>query len=137
MTDKKHKKKKKLAKTKSDNNLYVPSNKELEDLIERIRNENDKIISQEESIKARHLREVELIINKIFKEFEDQKPMLLMKILLLECINELINYHKEKSVKYFKSKDIDYAKVWYKDQILLKECEKDIKAISLGSDDWT
>ena len=110
MADKKHKKKKKNAKTQSDDNLYVPSNKELEDLIERIRNENDKAVSQEESIKARHLKEVESIISKIFKEFEDQKPMLLMKILLLECINELINYHKEKSVKYFKSRDIDYAR---------------------------
>ena len=137
MADKKHKKKKKPAKTQSDNNLYVPSNKELENLIERIRNENDKVASLEESIKARHLKEVELIIKKIFKEFEDQKPMLLMKVLLLECINELINYHKENSVKYFKSRDIEYAKIWYKDQILLKECEKDIKAISLGTDDWT
>ena len=98
MADKKHKKKKKPAKTQSDNNLYVPSNKELENLIERIRNENDKVASLEESIKARHLKEVELIIKKIFKEFEDQKPMLLMKVLLLECINELINYHKENSV---------------------------------------
>ena len=134
---KKQKKKKRKSKKDEKSTLFVPSDIELKDLMRRIKKENDKKESYTKSIKTEHINKTNSIIQDILNQFKNKDPMLLLKILALECLKEIHIFHNENSEKYFNDRDLDYAKIWYKDQLLLKECEKNIKRISLGENDWT
>ena len=119
----------------ADDNL-VPSDKDLEHLLRKAQKSAAKKEAYKKTTKQYYRSVANGIVREVFEDSSIDDHYLLLKCLMLRCVQEFSDLHREVGLERMNKQQFDTAAHWISDQGKIAAAAELLAGVEMGEDDW-